>query len=697
MHRCPKSASESNAGVSTTLMCFVILVFLLVLMIPTVSVYGSTAEGIPLRIQQIPPGNVILSGGLLSNRWVTMRDRTMPALWNILDGTNHSHFIENFRIAAGLSTNRLRGAPFNDGEVYKWIEGACAILAITKDTQLEQRLDDLIKLIEQVQLPDGYIHSQVIARMRSGDSNAIPFTDRNMFELYNFGHLFSAACIHYRVTGRTNLLNVAQKAAEYLYQRLQTGAPDALRGSVCPSHFMGLVDLFRATGQKRYLEIARELFRLKFEVTERGDDNQDRIPWLQQVEPVGHAVRANYLYAGAADLFLETADSNYWTPLVPIWSNLITRKLYITGGCGALYDGASPDGAKDQKSITRVHQAYGRSYQLPNITAHNETCASVGLVLWAWRMFQITGEAEYIDTLERALFNTVLAAVDWWGTNFLYVNPLRSTRVMPCGLRWPHYRQPFLGSFCCPPNLFRLLSAIGSYCYGIKDDKLYVTLYAANKLETEIAGGKLRLEQNTEYPWNGKVRLIVRETPPQAWSLMLRIPGWTRFGKGQVPIRINYRPYDVDLTLGKFIEIRRVWQAGDIVDLYLPMEAMLVEAHPLVEETFGQAAVVRGPIVYCAESIDLPPQRSVLDVILCPDQEMRAWYDRRFFSGIVVIDVPVMFRDSGLNNQKLYRPLEINTVPARPVRFVPYFIWGNRGTNEMNVWFPLALGRPGSG
>ena len=281
------------------------------------------------------------------------------------------------------------------------------------------------------------------------------------------GHLITAGCLHYRLTGREEFLSIARKTADYLCETFRNPTPELARNSVCPSHYMAMVDIYRTTGEPRYLELAKKFLDMRNMVADGDDDNQDRIPFLQQREAIGHAVRANYLYAGAADLYAETGDRGLLESAEPRFGRTRSeKKVYITGGCGALYDGASPDGSSDQSSIARVHQAYGRNYQLPNITAHNETCAAIGSVLWSWRMFQGTGEARYVDVLETALYNAVLSGVSLDGTNYFYINPLRQVEPLPTKLRWPRQRVPFISSYCCPPNVLRTIAEVGGYAYS---------------------------------------------------------------------------------------------------------------------------------------------------------------------------------------------------------------------------------------
>ncbi len=344
-------------------------------------------------IQTVGMDGVRWTHGFWADRFELCRTQMVPRMARLMEGTNYSQFYYNFEILAGLAEGKSRGATFNDGDFYKFLEGASATLAVTNDAALRQRLDDIIAVIAQAQAKDGYLDTWVQLHQRGGDTNVAPFQNPENFEMYNLGQLMTAACVHYRATGETNFLAVARKAADFLRHAFHDPTPSLANSLICPSHYMGMVELYRATDDPRYLELANKFLALRKLVQDGGDDNQDRLPFAQQAEAEGHAVRANYLYAGAADLFLETGDPDLWRPLAAIWTNVVTKKMYVTGGCGALYDGASPDGAKDQKHITRVHQAYGRNFQLPNTTAYNETCANIGNVFWNWRMFLATGEA----------------------------------------------------------------------------------------------------------------------------------------------------------------------------------------------------------------------------------------------------------------------------------------------------------------
>jgi DUF1680 family protein len=396
-------------------------------------------------------------------------------------------------------------------------------------------------------------------------------------------------------------------------------------------------------------------------------------------------VRANYLFAGAADLYLETGDQKLWGPLEAIWKNAVEKKTYITGGCGALYDGASPDGSSDQSNISRVHQAYGRNYQLPNVTAHNETCAAIGSALWNWRMFRATGEARYVDVLETALYNAVLSGISLDGTNYFYVNPLRQVEPLPTKLRWSRQRVPFVTSYCCPPNVLRTIAEVSSYAYSKADDAIWINLYGSNQLSTTLRDHPLKLSQKTNYPWDGRVQITINECPANEFSLNLRIPSWA----DQSTIQANSSATSTPAKPGTYAKLRRIWKAGDVVELRLPMQARLIEANPLVEETRNQVAIKRGPIVYCLESPDLPKDVRVSDVSIRADAKVSEHYEAELLNGVTVIEAQLSAKSTGDWDGKLYRTL--GDGPERKIkgRFVPYYAWANRGKSEMTVWLPL--------
>jgi hypothetical protein len=644
-------------------------------------------------LQPLDPQEVRWSHGFWADRFETCRTQTIPALWRIMEGTNYSQYFQNFRMAAGLVEGRHRGAPFNDGDFYKWLEAASATLGVTNDPNLAHVIDQCIDIIAKAQRSDGYIHTPVLTAQRNADipasASSRPFQNPLDFEMYNMGHLMSAACVHYRATGQTNFLAVACKAADFFCEAFANPTPDLARNAICPSHYMGIIDLYRTTHDPRYLDLDKKLFAMRDLVNGGTDDNQDRIPFTHQTNAMGHAVRANYLYAGATDLFLETGDPTLLSTLQPIWTNVVQQKMYITGGCGALYDGASPDGVKDQKTITRVHQAYGRNYQLPNLTAHSETCANIGNVLWNWRMFLATGDAQFIDVLELALYNSVLSGVSLDGTNFFYTNPLRTLDPSPVDLRWKSKRVPFLNSFCCPPNLARTIAESSGYAWAKSADALWLNLYGGSTIKTKLSNGStVQLTEETNYPWNGRVKIRVDKANETPFALRLRIPSWAK----DATVRLNGNPTDLHPTPNSYFELRRSWRSGDLIDLDLPMRPRLIEANPFVEETLNQVAIQRGPLIYCLESSDLPAktQTSIRDVFVPSNIDLVARFDRSLLNGVVLLEGKGLSRAAPNWNSELYR--ELQHAPLKPInlRFIPYFAWANRGPSEMTVWLPLS-------
>ncbi len=635
----------------------------------------------PLRLTEVK-----WTAGFWKQRLDTCRDKTVPAMWEIMRGTKYKPYLEHFRIAAGLSEGTYHGAPFNDGDFYKWMEAVCALQATEPDPLWDARLDEIIEVIGKAQRADGYIHTPVLIANRNGDRTVKPFGDRFNFEMYNIGHLMTAACVHHDVTGRDSLLNIARKAADFLEDTYRHPTPEQAGHAICPSHYMGLLDLYRATGETRYLNLVQRLVQMRDQIVDGGDDNQDRLPFVRQNEAVGHAVRATYLYAGIADLYAETGNENLSKPLIAIWNNLVEKKLYITGGCGALYDGASPDGSRDQGSITRVHQAFGRNYQLPNTTAHNETCANIGNVLWNWRMFLINSDATYIDVMELSLYNSVLSGMSLDGTDFFYTNPLRVSEAAPVDLRWSRTRVPFVTSFCCPPNLARTIAEVSGYAYGKSDNAIWVNLYGHNTLDTRLANGsRVRLDQRTEYPWDGRIQITIAECPAESMELKLRIPGWAK----SASLTVDGEPFAIELTPGTYATLERTWRSGTVIELNLPMPVQLVESHPLVEETRNHLAVKRGPIVYCIESLDLPTGTSLKDVRIPGDMKLLPRFDAGLLDGVTVLEGHFLLSKTGDWHSKLYREYKRPEATSVRAKLIPYYAWSNRGKSEMSVWLPL--------
>jgi DUF1680 family protein len=606
-------------------------------------------------------------------------------MWRLLEDPAISHAYANFLVAAGEQTGRHQGPKWHDGDFYKWLEAAAAVFAITRDARLDRLMDRVIDVIGKAQRDDGYIHTPVLIeqRMRTA-APAAEFQSRLDFETYNMGHLMTAACMHFRATGKRSLLDVACRAADYLACFYASAAHELARNAICPSHYMGMIELYRTTRLPKYLELAQSLVEIRDLVSDGSDDNQDRLPFRQQTRAVGHAVRANYLYAGVADVVAETGDMSLLNTLQAVWTDVVTRKMYITGACGALYDGASPDGSPDQASISRVHQAYGRDYQLPNATAHNETCASIGNALWNWRMLTLTGDARFADTLELVLFN-LLSGIGLDGKSFFYTNTLRQVDL-PYELRWSRTRTEYISCFCCPPNILRTIAEASGYAYSVSDDAVWVNLYGGSELDARVGGSRVRLTQQTDYPWDGRIRLSFEEAPSDVFALMLRVPEWA------TGATLNINGSLTAVSNGAYHEVRRNWRAGDTLTLDLPLRPRLMQAHPLVEETRNQVAIMRGPLVYCLESIDLSDGQRVSEVLVPRDARLASFTQTAGpLNGMTLLKATAAWRaqDRGFDTP-LYREVPDQPSQETEITLIPYFAWANRGASEMSVWLPLA-------
>ena len=650
-----------------------------------------------------PISAVKWTGGFWAERFGVFSGTSVQSMWETWK-SDKGHSYNNFMIAAGEKKGKRHGPPFHDGDMYKWLEAVAAVYAVNKDPELEKIMDRVIELIAKAQRPDGYLHTPVIiAEMNKKDSgkeeekeNATigtkvgtgkdgAFGNRLNFETYNLGHLITAGIIHKRATGKNTLFKCAVKAADFLCNFYEKSSAELARNAVCPSHYMAVAEIYRETGDKKYLELAKQLVNIRGMVENGTDDNQDRVPFREQYTALGHSVRANYLYAGVADLFLEDGEAQLKKNLDAIWNDIVYRKMYINGACGALYDGTSPDGT-DYKpdNVQKVHQSYGRPYQLPHSTAHNETCANIGNLFLNWRLFQATGEAKYADLVENCLYNSILCGISLDGTKYFYTNPMRMSDELPYKLRWPKERTTYISCFCCPPNTLRTLCEAQDYAYTVGNKEIYVNLYGENTLNTTIDGiGDITLEQKSDYPWDGNIVMTIAKLKGNKdFTLKLRIPEWC----DKANLVINGAYYPMDGKNGSYIPVTRTWKQGDVVTLEMPMKTKLIEANPLVEECRGQVAVQRGPIIYCLESNDL--NGVDIDNIAIP---VDAKFEKRETtiagSRMFALEVDAVERNEKSWKNTLYREFNREKKNVK-IRLIPYFAWGNRGKSEMTVWVP---------
>jgi DUF1680 family protein len=624
--------------------------------------------GADYPVQPVPFTAVRITGGFWQAKQEINRTVTVPFGLQQCEETNR---LKNFDLAAETMRRRAAGEktfqntpatiyPFDDSDAYKVIEGASYALSIKPDPVLEKRLDAVIARIAAAQEPDGYLYT---FRTMHPDSPAHDWINQKRWlndpglshELYNLGHLYEAAVAHYQATGKRTLLDIALKSAGLLWHDFGSGE---LR--IAPGHEvveMGLVKLYRITGERRYLQLA-QIF-----LDARGpggpEYNQRHLRVVDQTTAVGHAVRANYLYAGMADVAALTGDARYLAAISRISDNVTAKKLYLTGSVGARAEG----------------EAYGSDYELPN-DGYNETCAAIALMMWNHRMFLLTGEARYIDVLERSCFNGVISGVSLSGDRFFYTNPCVYDGVKKNNSGFAG-RVPWFGCACCPPNLMRALAALTGYFYAVRDDSLYVNFFAQSEGEATVAGTTVKLVQSTDYPWNGKVRLTVCPAQPKTFTVRVRIPEWAQgrplpsdlYGYDDPrpavwSVQVAGEPAATPVEHG-YVAITREWHSGDVVEIDLPMNVHAVHGNPQIAATKDRIAFERGPIVYCVEAVDhtFIPE----DVVVSPQAKVVAQLQPDLLGGVTVLKI-----DRGDN--------------AEPVTAIPYYAWNNRGLAPMAVW-----------
>ncbi|MFN8486311.1 MAG: glycoside hydrolase family 127 protein [Caldilineaceae bacterium] len=625
------------------------------------------ATNIQYQFTPVPFTAVQIADPFWSPRIETNRTVTVPYDFQKCEETDR---ISNFEKAAGRLPGDHVGIFFNDSDVYKVIEGAAYALHLHPDPALEQYVDDLIDKIAAAQEPDGYLYTARTIAERNGTPEKLRADREGLtrwsnlkinHEFYNVGHLYEAAVAYVQATGKRTLLDVALKNADLIASLF---GPGQLRYP--PGHQeieIGLVKLYHVTSNERYLKLAKAM------LDERGRADghvlygpyaQDHLPVTEQDEAVGHAVRAVYMYAGMADVATLTGDQAYIDAIDRIWENVVAKKFYITGGIGARHEG----------------EAFGENYELPNATAYNETCAAIANIYWNQRLFQLHGDAKYIDVLERSLYNGFLPGVAFSGDRFFYVNPLEFDGNYRFNRDDSLVRLGWFNCSCCPTNVVRVFPALGGYVYAQTADRLYVNLFMGSQATLNLAGTPVQVSQQTEYPWQGTIQLTVQPQQPVAFTLCVRIPGWAQgqpvpsdlyhyVDASSAPATITVNGQSVALTLNKgYAQLQRTWQAGDVVEVTLPMPIRRVVSHPNVKDTADKVAVERGPLVYCAEGVDNGGH--VLDKVLEDGATISAEFKPALLNGVTVLQV-----------QK----------PAGDLLLVPYYTWAHRGVGEMTVWF----------
>jgi len=633
-----------------------------------------------VTFKSINIGDCVWTDGFWADKFKVAEEVMVPYMGTVLKGDT-GHALNNFKIAAGLKEGEHKGMFWHDGDFYKWMEAAMYIYAINKDEKIINELDELIAIIGKAQLENGYLQTQIQLKKKA------PFSERKHHEMYNSGHLYIAASIHHRITGKRNFLDIAIKHADNLYVTFQPQPKELARFGFNQVQIMGLVELFRTTKDKKYLELA-EIFinmrgksKVKPDATVRtkhiGDMTQERTPLRKSKEAVGHAVLALYYYAGAADVYAETGEQALIDALEILWGNIVNQKMFVTGACGQKHDGGS-------SNRDFVHEAFTIDYEMHNQNAYNETCANLCNAMFNYRMLGVKGEAKYADVMELVLYNSGLSGISLEGKDYFYTNPLRRTFDHKMGATDYADRVPYIPCFCCPPNLVRTIAKSSAWAYSLTEKGIAVNLYGGNKLTTkQLDGSKIELLQDTNYPWEGKVNIIIKDSKKKAFDIQLRIPEWAEGSS----VEVNGKSVDSEISEGTYVTINRKWKKGDVITLDMPMDVKLLEGNPKIEEVRNQVAIKRGPIVYCLETPDLPENTSILDMYLPQDTEFIATYKKGLLGGVTTIDGALKIRKD--KKEGMYRELDNVKWDTINTQFVPYFAWSNRGTAEMTVWLPL--------
>ena len=605
----------------------------------------------------------------------------------------HNGYGGDYQQASSMKDVPRRGPVFTDSDLYKWIEAVGFFLQSGDQPELRAQAEAYIELIRSVQEPSGYLNTYWVGD-RAKD-RLLPDTMDTGHELYCLGHMLQAAIAYYRATGDERLLDAGKRYVEFLLNGYGPDKKPLLAGH--PNIEMSLIELYRTTGDRRYLDLAGYILHGDPRIVRRPDRvvyTFSGIPFTQRTKLQGHAVRAMYASCGATDYYLETGDQQYWHTLENLWQDMVSSKMYVTGGLGARWE----------------NESFGDAYELPNARAYAETCAAIGSLMWNWRMLAASGDARYTDVLERQLYNAINVGMSLDGTLYCYYNPMEfSGHADPNRhSRDGSVRNPWYDVFCCPPNIERMLGALPGYFYSTSKDGLYVHLYGNSSLDWHLEDGTpLKVEQKSNYPWDGNIDLVVSPAKPSDFTLYVRVPGWSSNAR----LSVNGEAYagtvpapDVwkgSLRPGLYVPVRRTWSAGDRVRLELDMTPRLITSNPRVVENVGKVAVQRGPLIYTLEQTDQPGGVSVFDVALLdgsnPEKEFKAEFRPELLGGVTVLRHPGVVFDSAADSRPLYAPLRSEKEkPGKIVdlTFIPYYAWANRQPSAMRVWVAYNPARP---
>ncbi len=620
-------------------------------------------------IQPVSFTSVRFNDNFWEPRIVTNQEVTIPIALKHCYSTGR---VDNFKKAGGLMPGYFgTDFPFDDSDVFKIMEGMSYSINMLPNKELESQLDTLIYYISKAQEPDGYL---LTARNVPDSTKLHAWLSVNRWEktpelsheLYNMGHMYEAAVAHFYATGKRDFLDIAIKNADLLVKDFGPG-----KLAYEPGHQeieIGLAKLYRATEKKEYLDLAKYFLDIRGK-GQSGEYSQTHKPVIEQDEAVGHAVRAAYMYSGMADVAALTGDKEYLTAIDKIWDNVVSKKLYITGGIGATGHG----------------EAFGKNYELPNMSAYCETCAAIANVYWNHRLFLLHGDSKYYDVLERTLYNGVISGINLEGSRFFYPNPLESVGQ--------HGRSEWFGCACCPSNVCRFMPSVPGYVYAKKDNKIYVNLFVQSDADIDMNGNHVTLSQKTEYPWEGDVSITVNPEKSQKIDLLIRIPGWVQNRpvpsdlytylnpvEEKVTIKVNGKAKKYKTDKNGYAVLSQKWEKGDLIEINFPMEIHRSVAHENVEDDREKTAIERGPIVYCLEWVD--NNERVLNSVLADD----VTFTRRFEDKLNGIMALYADAQSAYRNEK-----DEIIVDKKQLNAIPYYSWANRGGGEMAVWIPRTV------
>ena len=634
------------------------------------SAHGYPINPVPFTAVKVTPGT------FWGQRLEASRKVTIPLAFSKCEETGR---YTNFTNAAQHLKDpskvfKVGGLAFDDTDPYKTLEGAAYILQTYPDKKLEAYCDSVIDIIASAQEPDGYLYTSRTQNPQhphewAGDKRWSKDEDLS-HELYNLGHMVEGAVAYYQATGKRKFLDIARRYADCAIREV---GPNPGQMCVVPGHQiaeMAMARLYIATGEKKYIDFAKYLLDYRGKTTIKHEYSQAHKPVIQQNEAVGHAVRAAYMYAGMADVAALTGDKDYIKAIDAIWNNIATKKLYITGGIGATSNG----------------EAFGKNYELPNMSAYCETCAAIGNVYVNYRLFLLHGESKYYDVLERTLYNGLISGVSLEGNGFFYPNPLESMGQ--------HQRQAWFGCACCPSNICRFIPSLPGYIYAVKDRNVYVNLFLSNKSDLTVAGKKVGLSQSTAYPWNGDISINVDQNAAGAFAMKIRIPGWVR---GQVvpsnlyqytdgkrlgySIKVNGQQVQASITADGYYTINRKWKKGDKVQIHFDMEPRTVRANNKVEADRGRISIERGPLVYCAEH----PDNSFDIMGALMNQNPQFVLGKTQIGGTTVQTIVTDAQTLNFDQQGKLQATD------QKLTLIPYYAWCHRGSGKMRVWLPQDL------